>query len=560
MAHAFRLRRFDFVVVGSGPAGSATAAAITRRNPAASVALIEMGLGHQPPGFLKAPLARALLPFAPTAMKFMTMYETEPETGLLGRRLSFRRGTCFGGNSCFDTNWVLRGTTQEHARWGHPEWTFDKLLPFHMKAEAAVSVDDPKHHGTSGPIVVSLPSAVNANLTLNVQFSHACEVATLPAQPDVNSGDNGGCFWYQSRVDRGVREDVFRKLIVAELQARPNLVVHSEALVDQILLDESGLAVTGVRITAQGQQIHLESPNVICCGGAIGTPLLLQRSGIGPRELLAKFNIPVRVENEHVGSNLIEATTVDVVYDALIPHETRHKSMVPKNFRYLFNQWREWAEVQTGVWASSEEVGCFLQSREDVHSPDLHLTMRCMPALQRGGTFYIPRRGFTLSAQHCHPEARGHVRIGGAAAHAKPSIVGNHLTVDSDLDALRSGVVFVRRLVDAEKLLKHEYYEDVHGFSSPLQQHFPTEAYPGCVTSGTPKQLDEFLRKSARGTGEMFGTCAMGTVVDETLAVRGVKGLYVADSSIVPVPMAATATTMAIAIGTRCGEMLTPNV
>lgn len=558
MAHVFRTRKFDFIVIGAGPAGAATAAALLKRNAGASVALLEMGYGHQPPAVLKAPLARAMLPFLGHFTKrHTTTYETDEEPGLAKRKLTHTRGTCFGGNSVFDSNWALRGTVGEHLQWEAPEWTYDKLLPYHMKLERSLAVDDPLHHGTDGPIVVGAPSAVNLNLPMSLQFAHACEVGMIPPQKDVNGGENVGLFSYQSRVDRGIREDVFRKLVADEIHVQKSLTLHDAAKVEEILLDESGRAVTGVRLAFQGEQIHLESNKVVCCCGAIETPLLLQRSGIGPRDLLAKFKIPVRVENEHVGSNLIEGTMVDVVFKANVPHVERHKSFSPKNIRYLVSQFREWAEQQTGIWGSLEEFGCFLDSRSDTFSPDLHLTMRSLPALTRGEAYYWPHPGFTISVQHCHPVSRGHVRIGGAAAGAKPSILSNHLTEGADVDALCQGMEWVKRLVDSEKLLKHEYYEDYQGFASPLQTFAPvTEAYPGCATGGSEEQVRAMLKQAVCGNGELFGTCAIGKVVDETLAVRGVQGLYVADASVVPVPMAATATTMGLAIGTRCGEAL----
>ena len=543
-----RLRRFDFIVVGSGAAGCAAAAAIVRRNPSASVALLEMGCGEESPLASKVPFGRAVLPWSIQSRKFLTNYVSQPEPGLGNRILTHTRGTCLGGNSQFDTTWYLRGTAIEYAGWNQPEWTFDKVLPLYKKLERSTFVDDDEFHGVSGPLVVSGPPSVSLNLTLNVQFAHACEAGAIAPRPDVNAGLNAGCFVYPKLIESGLRHDIFRHLIVPSIRTSSSLHVHSGVKVEKLLLDESGLRVTGVCAITNGTRVELEAPVVILTAGSIENPLLLQRSGIGSATLLAQHGIATRLNNPHVGENLIEATSIDVVYDARIPHSIRHKNMSLRNICYMFQQWREWSDVQTGQLASLEEVGAYIRSKEAADSPDLHLTMRCMQWIDRGRTF-APYNGFTLTAEHCHPTSRGKVQLGGSDHNAKPFVVGNHLSTQEDIEGLSEGLNFIRRLVDAEQLLKHEYFEGPFGLISPLQSYRPKERLPSHEITDR-----ELLVQHARGNGELFGTCSMGKVVDEKLEVLGVRGLYVADASVVPVPMAATATTLGLAVGTRCGE------
>lgn len=542
---------FDFVVLGAGAAGCAATRALAARYPDARIALVEEGGRHHATPTMRVPALQPFIPSMRRSTPFLRRVTGVAEDNLGGRSLQYVRGRGLGGSSVCDSMRYLRGTAADFAAWGDPAWTFDRMLPYYTGLEANSRGPGGRLlHGGEGPLAVTDPSRSSIDAAFNVRFFEACEAAGLQGLADFNDGGADGFSNFQSLVRGGTRVDVFDALIAQERHLTPKLHVMTNTRAERILFD-GGRAV-GVEICSSnaGEEGQLSCGRVIVCLGAIESPVLLQRSGL--REGGEVLDQPA------VGRNLIVGAVADLVFRAhtnlgLAPS----RSFSMRNLPYLAGQWREYQGDRTGLFASLAEAGAFVRSQPGAPHADLSLVFNRTAQLGWQGwrRTLRPMEGATVTVTNHYPTSRGLVSYQPATGHTL--VRSGMLTEREDVLRMDEGVQWVGLLLSPESSLRSVYHHtnEKGEHVSPFWALGTALAHPSGGL-GSQRETAAFLAEYAQPSGDLFGTCALGSVVSATLAVNGVEGVSVADASIVPEPTIAISSVIGAAIGTRVAELV----
>ncbi|RNF24884.1 putative oxidoreductase [Trypanosoma conorhini] len=538
-AQGQRQRRvFDVLVLGAGAAGCAAARAIALRHPHAKVGLVEQGTRRPLPLLMRVPLLTPLIASARSTQPFLRKYEGTPEAGIGGRRLTHVRGCGLGGSSCCGDMRYLRGTAADYAAWGDPAWSFAQLLPF-FRALECNSRGGSAAHGEDGPLHVTDAPRASLSSELNIRWFEACEALGLRETPDLNAGEADGFAALQSLVAAGARVDVFDALLERHRHLLPNLTVLPETRAQRVLFD--GARVTGVETRTAGRDAAvLATRHLVVCLGALESPALLQRSGVGAGGRV--------LELPAVGSNLIAPAAATLVFRVAAGANLHSKSVSWRNAAYLWRQWREYNDARTGVFASLAEGVAFVRSTPAAAAPDLSLTFFATPNVRWCG--WRPFDGFAVRVAHHYPASRGEV----AAVDAdRLRVTSGIFAAPHDARCMDEGVRWVGSLVTEARSAYHSDAQERP--ASPFAALGVQVQHPRYALH-TQRGTAAFLAQHAEGTGDLFGTCALGSVVDGALRVRGVAGLQVADASVVPSPTCGASGVIGAAIGARAASLL----
>ncbi len=487
----------DVVIVGAGTAGCVLASRLTE-NPDVSVLLIEAG-----------PRSRKLEIRIPAA--FSKLYRTEvdwgdsttPQSALDGREIVFPRGRMLGGSAAMNAMMVLRGHRADYDSWaanGCPGWSWADVEPvFARSADGRFPLAElPERH------------------VLAEAFVHAAQAVGIPFTEDLNAEDNSGVGFVPVSQRRGRRFSVLDGYL-GPARRRPNLTVVTEALVTRVLL-ESGRAV-GVAYCLNGadevEEEALADDQVILCAGAIGTPHLLQLSGIGPRALLEDVGIEVLHELPGVGRNLLD----HLANGLLVSTKNVETLATAESLRNL----ARWAIRGRGPLTSNlGEAVAFVRTRPELPAPDLELLLA--PVLfEEEGLKQPTEHGLTLAAILLRPKSAGTVALRSADPRIPPAIDPRYLTDSGgeDIATLLQGLRLARRVLAQE----------------PLARFVESELEPG-PEARSDDALRAHIRQLSQTLYHPAGTCRMGTdplaVVDPTLRVLGIDGLRIADASVIP--------------------------
>jgi choline dehydrogenase len=486
----------DIVIVGAGTAGCVLAARLTE-DPDLAVLLIEAG-----------PRSRKLETRIPAA--FSRLYRTNvdwgdstvPQGALGGREVVFPRGRMLGGSAAMNAMMVLRGNRADYDGWaaaGCTGWTWADVEPaFARSAQGAFPLAElPEQH------------------VLAEAFVHAAQAMGIPAAADLNGESNEGVGFVPVSQRRGRRFSVLDGYLTPA-RRRPNLTVVTEALVTRILL-ENGRAA-GVAYRLDGDEVDEEARctrQVVLCAGAIGTPHLLQLSGIGPRRPLEAVGIEVVHELPAVGANLL-----DHLANGLL---VRTKGVETLASAESLRNLARWALLGRGPLTSNlGEAVAFVRSRPGLAAPDIELLLA--PVLfQDEGLTQPTEHGLTLAVVLLEPRSSGTVILRSSDPRVPPAIDPRYLTDTGGEDE----ATLLRGLRLARRVLAHE----------PLSSFVDSEILPG-----DDVRTDDGLRAHLRALSQTLyhpaGTCRMGSdpdaVVDPQLRVRGIEGLRVADASVMP--------------------------
>jgi choline dehydrogenase len=501
----------DYVIVGAGSAGCVLANRLSEDG--ASVILIEAGprdtspLIHIPAGMLK--LHRH--------PKLNWNFFAEPEDGTGGRALHWPRGKVLGGSSSINGMLYVRGNARDYDRWaqmGCAGWSHDDVLPYFKKSEAFEQGGDTLR-GDDGPMAVEHYRTV---LPLTDRFVEAAVDAGIPLNPDYNGARQEGVAYSQNSRRKRFRQSTARTFLTPA-RGRNNLRVETNALAQRLTFD--GGRCTGVLISRGGKTIQVfAAREVIVAAGAVGSPHLLQLSGIGAPGHLRAIGVDVVHALPNVGQNLSDH------YCALVVHRVQGLTSVNQLASGLPLVREMLRYVLTGRGALTFGVTtalAFVRSRDGLESPDLQLSFTPMSRdpISHGFDTLEPLPGASIAVCVVQPESRGMILAKSADPKEYPAIRPNYFSAQRDVDVMVAGLKVARQI-----------------FASPRwMAHSVAELRPGPETVSDP-ELADYARTGGASVFHPVGTCRMGadaaSVVDPRLRVRGIAGLRVIDASVMP--------------------------
>ena len=483
--------RFDVLIVGAGSAGCVLAARLSV-NPEITVGVIEAGGPATDPD-IAIPQRWPML----AGRDYDWAYRTVPQPGTAGRVHDWPRGRVIGGSSCLNAMAHVRGAKDDFRAWaeisGASRWSYEGLLPAFRRTEN-FSGGASAQHGADGPLPVLLP---DAELSPVVRAYMAAGLAAgIPWLGDHNTGRLIGVA-PNSLTIRAGRRVTAADAYLEPVLARRNLTVISGTLVHRLTL--SGARVTGVTAEIDGQLGTIEAGTTILCAGAVATPLLLMRSGIGPARSLERAGVACVSDHSGVGENLHDhLLTAGNVY--------RAKQPVPAS-RLQHSE-------------SLTYVHCRDLTRTD-GAPDVVLACVAAPTVTE--CFERPAMGsaYTILSGVTHPTSRGRITLTGPEVTDPPTIDPAYLSTDHDRR-------LVREALDLARMVGHQ---------PALRDWRAEEIYPG-IDCRSDADLDAFLERAVMTHHHPVGTCRMGrdigSVVDADLKLHGFERLYVVDASVIP--------------------------
>ncbi len=502
-------RSFDYIIVGSGPAGCVLASRLTE-DPAVRVLLVEAG-GSDRRLIVRMPAA---VPYAYMSRALNWGFQSGPEPHLEGRWIDEKRGRVLGGTSSINAMIFNRGNPLDFDGWadqGLRDWSFGACLPYFRRMET-FSEGGSDWRGDSGPLKVS---RCEAKHPVYDAFLRAGAAAGHAIAADHNAASQEGLHIAQAYIHDGLRQSA-AEAYLRPVWGRRNLVYQNHATATRVKL--SNKRAVGVEIAGPGGTDLVEAEReVILCSGAFGSPQLLMLSGIGDGAELRSFGIAATHDNPAVGRGLENHPGVNIQYAS--PYEGSLVSALGPLGRTRIGV--EWLVSGDGLGASNFfEAGAFLRTRSDVAWPNMQFEFLPLVRYVENGKLKA-RPGFQFWMDLSRPLSRGRVALRSANPLDHPSIVFNHLEAPEDLADLVDGVRLARDMIARPAL-------------DPFRLE---ELAPGPDVAND----DEIRRWIVCNLGSSYhpsGTCRMGlgegSVVDAAGRVHGVEALRVVDASIMP--------------------------
>ena len=522
---------FDYIIIGAGSAGCVLANRLSA-DPGNRILLLEAGGSDMNP-WIHIPVGYFKTMHNP---RTDWCYVTEPDEGIASRSLQWPRGKVLGGSSSLNGLLYVRGQPEDYDHWvelGNKGWSFEEVLPYFKKSEDQERGAD-AYHGVGGPLKVS-----NLRLRRPIAdyFIEAATQVGIPFNEDYNGAHQEGVGYFQQTAHKGFRWSTARGFL-HPARKRANLTVRTKAHTTRVMFE--GNTAVGVEYLKGGGLHQVRAcREVILSAGAIGSPQILQLSGIGAKTLLDKVGIRVIKDLPGVGQNLQDHLQVRLVY------KTSQRTLNDE-VNNIFK--RGWVGLQylvnrTGpLTLAASQVAIFTKSQPQAERPDIQFHMQPLSADKPGDGAH-KFSAFTSSVCQLRPYSRGYLEIRSKDPLEHPAIYPNYLSDERDHQVAIDGIKVARRIAAAPA----------------LAQHIIDEYVPGIQYQSDAELLDA-ARRYSQTIYHPTSTCKMGqddmAVVDERLRVHGLRGLRVVDASIMPEIVSGNTNAPTIMIAEKASDMI----